>query len=108
MWCEKCNHETNNLICELCGDKTEPVVPTEGYWCESCNIPLVRYKNETAREQCPLCGAKTKYLVADLRPVFPEERLLLEILLEKPLAFIDSSVWASNNRYYVERFRYYA
>ena len=29
MWCEKCKHETNNEICELCGDRTEPVVPTE-------------------------------------------------------------------------------
>ena len=29
MWCNSCNHETNNEICELCNEKTEPVVPAE-------------------------------------------------------------------------------
>ena len=91
MWCEKCKHETNNEICELCGDRTEPVVPTEIYWCKHCNIPVIKYKNEPAKEQCPLCGESTKYMVADLRPVFPEERLLLEIILDKPLAYIVSA-----------------
>lgn len=39
----------------------------------------------------------------DVRPVFPEERLLLEILLgRKPNEFIDKSVWAVNSRYYVD------
>jgi len=34
--------------------------------------------------------------------VFPEERLLLEIVLDKPLAFINDSVWnGTGNRYYV-------
>jgi len=40
-------------------------------------------------------------MCADLRPVFPEERLLFEILQGKPFAHINDSVWASNNRYYV-------
>ena len=40
----------------------------------------------------------------DARPVFPEERLLLEILLGKPLAFINDSVWNGvGNNYYVSR-----
>ena len=44
-----------------------------------------------------------KYLAADVRPVFPEERLLIEILLKKrPYQWAKSSVWASNNRYYVD------
>ena len=30
---------------------------------------------------------KEKKLTSDVRPVFPEERLLLEIILEKPFAF---------------------
>lgn len=37
-----------------------------------------------------------------MRPVFPEERLLIEILLDKPLAFIGKSVWANTNRYYID------
>ena len=102
MWCNNCNHETNNEICELCNEKTEPVVPAEIYWCKHCNIPTIKYKNDPSKEFCPLCGDITSYMAADIRPVFPEERLMLEILLEKPLAFINSSVWASNNRYYID------
>jgi phosphoadenosine phosphosulfate reductase len=37
-----------------------------------------------------------------MRPVFPEERLLVEIIQGKPLAHIDHSVWASDNRYYID------
>lgn len=51
---------------------------------------------------CPLCHGKTKYLSADLRPVFPEERLLVELLLGKEAnAYINDSVWAVNSRYYI-------
>jgi phosphoadenosine phosphosulfate reductase len=42
------------------------------------------------------------YLCADVRPVFPQERLLVEIMLGKPLAFLKSSVWAAENRYYID------
>lgn len=45
---------------------------------------------------------KRKKLTSDVRPVFPEERLLLEIILEKPLAFEKDSVWNGNgNNYFV-------
>ena len=53
--------------------------------------------------KCPLCHGKTEYLSSDLRPVFPEERLLLELLLEKePFSLAPSSVWNSANRYYID------
>ena len=53
--------------------------------------------------KCPLCRGKTEYLASDLRPVFPEERLLLELLLEKePFSLASSSVWNSANRYYID------
>ena len=53
--------------------------------------------------KCPLCHDKTEYLSSDLRPVFPEERLLLELLLEKePFSLASSSVWNSANRYYID------
>ncbi len=51
---------------------------------------------------CPLCGKKVRYLTTDLRPVFPEERLLLELLFDTPLKYENSSVWASDNRYYID------
>ena len=50
---------------------------------------------------CPLCKKAVKYIASDLRPVFPEERLLLEIIKERPLAFLKDSVWCANSRYYI-------
>lgn len=39
---------------------------------------------------------------ADLRAVYPEERLLLELIKNKPLEYLNSSVWCCNSRYYVD------
>ena len=98
MWCKNCNRETDEEVCSVCGIKTEEDIPYELHWCDECKVPLIKADRDT----CSLCGGKTSYLVADLRPVFPEERLLLEILSDKPLAYINKSVWASNNRYYID------
>ncbi len=44
-----------------------------------------------------------KYMSSDIRPVFPEERLLIEILLgHEPNELIEKSVWAANSRYYID------
>lgn len=102
MWCKKCNRETDEKICSICGSDTEDDIPYEVYWCEHCKVPLIKAVNGADKEYCPLCGGKTRYMATDLRPVFPEERLLLEILLAKPLAYMEKSVWASNNRYYID------
>ncbi len=101
MWCKKCNHNTLYDVCELCGEKTLQEPDTKIYWCSECNIPVIRMDNDPDIEICPICGKKTSYLASDLRVVFPEERLLIEILLDKPLAHIHDSVWANNNRYYI-------
>lgn len=100
MWCSNCMHETPNSKCELCNKETDPITPVNCYWCFDCNIPILVKESATGCI-CPLCGKDTEYLSKDIRPVFPEERLLLEILLDKPLELIDKSVWASNNRYYI-------
>lgn len=101
MWCEKCKHDTPHGVCELCGSKTEYEPTTEVHWCCNCNIPVIRMENAADRDICPICGGEAKYLASDLRTVFPEERLLIEILFDKPLAYLHDSVWANNNRYYV-------
>lgn len=101
MWCKHCSNETANDVCELCDHKTDDETPSEIHWCAECNIPIIRFVNEADKEVCPICGNEAKYLTTDLRPVFPEERLLLEILIDKPFAFINKSVWASHNRYYI-------
>ena len=103
MWCKTCNIETNEPLCPVCGSETSEDLPVEIYWCAECKIPIIQTINQADKGICPVCGKKTKYLSTDLRPVFPEERLLLELLLGKhPNEFIAKSVWAANSRYYVD------
>ena len=56
------------------------------FYCPVCDVPVVTPTSQiddvTGKGNCPLCGGATRYLATDLRPVFPEERLLLELLLE--------------------------
>lgn len=103
MWCKNCNIETNDLICPVCGAETAEDLPVEVYWCDSCNIPLIHTANQVGKGVCPICAHKTRYLTADLRPVFPEERLLLALLIgREPDAFMGKSVWATDSRYYID------
>ena len=102
MWCKNCNEETNNDICEICGNVTEQDAPTIIYYCEHCNTPLIKTVDRIDKDICPLCGNLISYLCSDLRPVFPEERLLIEILTARPFEYMNKSVWASENRYYID------
>lgn len=102
MWCRTCNIETNEIVCPICGTETEEDFPSEVYWCNCCEVPVLQTVNQADKGVCPRCGSKMKYMSTDLRPVFPEERLLLEILLDKkPNEYVTKSVWAANNRYYI-------
>lgn len=101
MWCKDCSRETENEKCELCGSVTEQDIPCEVFWCDECKVPIIKAANSIDRNICTLCNGNTTYLCTDLRPVFPEERLLLEIIAAKPLDYHDKAVWASNNRYYI-------
>ena len=74
--CEKCGLKTNTSVCPHCGGRSA-IDKSELFWCSHCNIP-------TYDEVCPICGNKGKYFTSDARPVFPEERLLLEIMIGKP------------------------
>ena len=92
-FCKNCGIEVSTSECPICGERTK--AESKIYWCNTCQIP-------TYEEECPLCHSKGHYISSDIRPVFPEERLLIEILLNKPLAFINTSVWnGAGNRYYV-------
>lgn len=102
MWCKECNRETEKKICEFCGNKTDQDTPLEIFWCADCKAPIIKHATDIDKDVCLSCGGATSYLCTDLRPVFPEERLLLEILQGKPLAYLEKSVWASNNRYYID------
>lgn len=103
MWCKSCNMETRDQVCPICGQPTFEDIPTEVYWCKKCRIPIIQEPKQVTGDYCPICGSKIRYLTTDLRPVFPEERLLLEVLLEKPVnALSSASVWAEANRYYID------
>lgn len=102
MWCKVCNRETQHMHCEVCGAKTENEIPLEIHWCPHCKTPLIKHVNSIEKDECPLCGGRAPYLTTDLRPVFPEERLLLEILTAAPFEYAEKSVWGSDNRYYID------
>ena len=103
MWCRDCNIETNEKNCPVCGRITEEDTPIEIMWCSECKVPIIRSVNDPAKHDCPLCSGHVSHLSTDLRPVFPEERLLLELLLGKESnEYAEKSVWAANSRYYID------
>lgn len=92
-FCKKCNLNTPRSECHICGNRSS--MTSALYWCNSCNIP-------TYHEVCPKCGNKGFYFTTDARPVFPEERLLIEAVLGEPMKFHKHSVWNSNGIYFVD------
>lgn len=100
MYCTKCNRFTDSDFCPECGGETTEEAPHAVYWCNTCGIPLISVPRGV-RISCPTCGNDAEYLCADLRPVFPEERLLFEILTAEPFAYMNDSVWAVGSKYYV-------
>lgn len=92
--CAKDNIETRTSRCPVCGGRAE-ISSSTVYWCEHCRVPVYE-------DTCGRCGSACRPLTTDIRPVFPQERLLIEIILGKPLAFLQDSVWnGAGNRYYV-------
>lgn len=93
-YCNNCKVEMESSECSICGERTE--MKSDIYWCEHCNIPIYE-------ENCTICNSKGMLIGTDLRPVFPEERLLLEILINEPFKYKNSSVWnVAGNRYIVD------
>lgn len=91
--CEHChNLECETSICPVCGSRTKPL-KSEVYWCNHCNAP-------SYNSVCDLCGSTCHYIATDIRPVFPEERLLLEVLLETPMKYCNDAVFSSGGGNY--------
>lgn len=94
--CPKCRVPMNGEKCikPKCGHSTE--MSSTIYWCGECNVPI--YDNT-----CPICGANGTYIATDMRPVFPEENMLISILLKNdPLAYQKCSVWYGSNSYIID------
>ena len=94
--CKHCdNLECETSTCPNCGQRTE-LVETTVYYCKKCNVPVFD-------DECECCHARCERIGSDIRPVFAQERLLLEVLLNKPFEFADKSVWcAGANNYIVD------
>ena len=102
MWCKVCERETTEERCEICGGPTEADVPVELWYCAACQVPVVLSTVKAGeRPGCPICGRELKKMAKDLRPVFPEERLLVELMVAEPFAYLEKSVWAAGSRYYI-------
>lgn len=94
--CRNDNIKTKSSTCPVCGERTE-LEKSDIYWCDNCKVPLFQ-------SECECCSEKGTRITTDIRPVFPEERLLLEILLdEKPGTYEKDSVWnCSGNKYLID------
>ena len=100
MYCPRCKRYTDLSHCPECGKSTEEDAAHVVFWCKVCNIPIID-SAERKQTKCPICNSVAEYLCTDLRPVFPEERLLFELMSSKPFIHINKSVWATGGKYYV-------
>lgn len=92
--CMKMDKNPKNGEMEQCD--REPIYSTTLYWCDECNTPIFD-------KTCPICGKGGKYIATDIRPVFPEEKVLVAILLDRePLSLEESSVWHTGHAYVID------
>lgn len=94
--CKHCDDlECETSTCPNCGQRTE-LVETTIFYCKKCNVPVFD-------DECECCHSRCERIGSDIRSVFAQERLLLEVLLNKPFEFSDKSIWcAGANNYIVD------
>ena len=93
--CPKCKVPMMGNACINPQCRHETITSSTIYWCKECNVPLFE-------KECSACGNSADYITTDIRPVFPEERLLLSLLKRKdPFYYQDKSVWYGSNSYIV-------
>ena len=73
-------------------------IKTVAYWCNHCKVPVIRPKSD--KETCPICNRRMKFLSNTLRPVFPAEERLVELLTNKK--FNNEILWKGKSTYYVD------
>lgn len=94
--CPKCRVPMNGEKCikPNCGCNTK--MSSTIYWCEKCNVPIFE-------STCPVCGKEGKYIATDVRPVFPEENILISLLLGgEAFKYQKNSVWFGSGAYIVD------
>lgn len=99
------NEETGNMEECLAVPKDSSTI----YWCKKHKIPIFENKCGCCERDYELYGIdieddNIEYIGTDVRPVFPEEQLLLGVILDKenPLELIGKSVWYNGHSYIVD------
>ena len=93
--CPRCKVPMNGDRCIKPNCHSITKISSTIYWCGECNIPI--YDNI-----CPTCGREAKYISTDIRPVFPEENMLISIVLhDDPKFYQEASVWYGGGSYIV-------
>ena len=89
--CKTCdNLSCETSICPICGNRTT-LIETKIFWSKKYNTPSFEE------------GEDCVEIATDIRPVFAEERLLLEVLSGQPMKYAGRSVWnAGANRYIID------
>lgn len=94
--CPKCRVPMTGDKCIKPSCRCNTEISTTIYWCENCNIPIFE-------KICSICEGEGRYLSTDLRPVFPEENMLVSILLDDdPFRYQKCSMWFGSNVYIVD------
>jgi len=92
--CNNCNGiECETSTCPVCKQRAQ-ISKSEIYWCENCNIPNYDKK-------CTFCDKEGKYIGTDIRPVFAEERLLLETVKGELFKYAEDSIWNTSGNNYI-------
>lgn len=92
--CKQCdNLESETSVCPVCGNRTT-LVSSDIFYSTKNNVPVFS-------EVIPETGEVCKRISTDIRPVFAQERLLLEVVLGCPMAFAGKSVWSIKNSIYL-------
>lgn len=94
--CPKCRVPMDGEKCikPNCGSVTE--IASTIYWCKDCNVPIFD-------KVCLVCGKEGTYIATDMRPVFPEENVLISLILDDdPVKYQKSSVWFGSGVYIVD------
>lgn len=92
--CKKCDDlQCETSVCPTCKSTTERL-KSKVFWCNHCETP-------SFNERCDFCSTDCHEIGTDLRPVFPQERLLLEILQGEPFKFVNNKLWNVGANHYV-------
>jgi len=74
------------------------------YWCNCCLTPIIKKTDKPTDNTCPYCKRSTlEYMASDIRPVFPEEKRLIELAEGYGQNYLDYiQVWASKKNYFID------